>query len=335
MDNPRFSDVGDSVKELINAARTQGVRAHIVETGAFDIMLSKMWRQLPEKPDNLDLRIRNVDARPVSIPLPPSGSQYPILRTNALAITECPRQCARIAYADPVTFHELNDKVWQHKPNAVVSFTDQILFWGSQIEIYKILDKEKVKVIEAHNFEDPVASITQSGIIKSFFEHALAQSLCHDKPLVLRKKGKTYFAVVNHEEVGDSLLQPIKNAVGYAGKPGHLTGLVSRQDHSFWAEAISIKLEEKGGLLWLLIRPDIWVTPLSMRESAIDFLRSKKIQRYNRQSYQLLDAWIKVFLGSVGEGQEATVSCYPDTDYSPVFKIGTRTAFSRGRGLNG
>jgi len=46
---PRLSDVGQSVNELIGLAREKGIRAHIIEMGTFDIMLSKMWRQIPLK----------------------------------------------------------------------------------------------------------------------------------------------------------------------------------------------------------------------------------------------------------------------------------------------
>lgn len=329
---PRLSDVADSVGDLIGSARKKGVRAHIIETGTFDIMLSKMWRQILGKPESLDIKVRTAKARPVSIPLPPPGNTYPILRTNALAITECPGQCAVVDYAALVTFQELNDKVRLYRPNAIVCYTDQVLFWGSPHEIYKILDEDKVRAIKPFNFEDPVASISQSGAVKSFFEHALAESLCHEKPIVL--KGRTHYAVVNHTGVDNSLLQTLKDAVGDRGVPGHLTGPVPGLNDSFWAEALSIKIEERNGSLWLLIRPDIWVTPLRKRENATDFLRRKKIHRYNNQSYRLLDAWIKVVFGTVGDGQEVSVSCFPNTGYAPTFKVCTRTAFSCGGGTN-
>ena len=332
---PRLSDVAESVSQLINSAGEKGVHAQIIEIGTFDIMLSKMWRQLPEKSDKLELKVRTAKARPVSIPLPPPGKRYPILRTNALAITEYPRQCGRVDYATPVTFQELNDKKREHQPNAVLSYTDKILFWGKSDEIYKLFDKEKVRAIENYNFEDPATSIAQSGIIKSFYEQALAQSLCHRKPLLLRRKDKTYYAVVNDKDIDNSLLQPVKDAVGYPDKRGYIAGSLPGLKPAFWAEALSIKLEERGGSLWLLIRPDIWITPLSMRENATDFLRSKKIHRYNNQSYQLLDAWIKVLFGSIGAGQEVRVSCFTDADYAPTFRVSTRTAFSFGGGANG
>lgn len=159
--------------------------------------------------------------------------------------------------------------------------------------------------------------------------------LCYEKPLLLRRKNRTYYAVVNQKDVNNPLLQTLKDALGYQGKAGYITGSVPGRSKTIWAEALSIKLEERGGSLWLLIRPDIWVSPLSERVNTTDFLRSKKIHRYNNQSYQLLDAWIKILFGSIGDGQEVAISCFSNTDYTPIFKVSTRTAFSRGRGANG
>ena len=112
--------------------------------------------------------------------------------------------------------------------------------------------------------------------------------------------------------------------------PVNIDGPILGLSGAFWAEALSINLEERNGLLWLLIRPDIWVSPLSMREQAANFLRAKKIRRYNSQSYQLLNAWIKILFGSEEDGGEASISCFPDTDFRPIFKINTRTAYSLG-----
>jgi hypothetical protein len=79
-----------------------------------------------------------------------------------------------------------------------------------------------------------------------------------------------------------------------------------------------------------MLRPDIWITPLSKRQDAIDFLRKRRLYRYNNKSYHLLDAWIEILLGNVGSGGTAKVSCYDAADYSADFEIGTRTAYSFG-----
>ena len=55
---PRIKGVSDGVIELINYARQKGIRAHLVETGTFDEMLSKIWRQLKDKPQALEAKVR-------------------------------------------------------------------------------------------------------------------------------------------------------------------------------------------------------------------------------------------------------------------------------------
>jgi hypothetical protein len=91
------SDVTDSIKALIMKARSKNVKAYVVIAGTFDIMLSKIWRQMSNKPDALDKKVRTAIAKTVSIPLPGKSSSFPLLRTNALLITSAPTECASIS----------------------------------------------------------------------------------------------------------------------------------------------------------------------------------------------------------------------------------------------
>jgi hypothetical protein len=319
---------------LIEFARSKGVKANIVETGTFDIMLSKIWRQLSNKPDALDLKVRTAKAKPVCIPLAAPGKNFPILRTNALAVTAWPEECATIEYTAPLTFKELNDKVFQHKPEAVACYTDRILFWGNSKGISSLLDEKSIRAIKSYNFEKEGVTIVGSTILQSFFENALAHSLCNNNPLKLRRKGRTYYAVIDHDSRDDVRLEPMKKVLGYKGALGDLAGSIRGLDKTYWAEAISIRLEHRNNALWLLIEPDIWVSPLSEREKAVEFLRGKRLRRYNEQSSDLLSEWIHLLFGSIGE-HEVSVSCFSKSEYAPTFKLNTRTAFSYRGGANG
>ena len=53
---PQISSVETPVVELIDKAKSKGINAHIIETGTFDIMLSRIWKQIENKPDDLDLK---------------------------------------------------------------------------------------------------------------------------------------------------------------------------------------------------------------------------------------------------------------------------------------
>lgn len=328
------ANVAKSVVELIQFARGKGVKAFIVETGTFDIMLSKIWRQLPKKPEDLDLKVRTAKAAPVSIPLPPPGKNYPILRTNALPVLECPQQCAVLEHKAAITFKDVNDRVFEQKPEAVMCFTDRILFWGNAKSAASLFDSKNIGDIKPYDFKREGISIETSTILKAFFENALAHALSQGKPLKLRRKGRQYFAVVDHDYRDDNRLEPLKRVLGYKGSLADLTGSVGGLHETFWAEAISISLELRNNALWLMLEPDIWISPLKQRENAVELLRTKRLRRYNTQSSHLLSEWITLLLGVVGE-HDVAVSCFTKSEFPACFKLNTRTAFSYRGGPDG
>ena len=171
--------------------------------------------------------------------------------------------------------------------------------------------------------------MAESTYLKSFYEHGIAVALCYDKPVLLRKKGKTYYALVDYRQADDERFASLKKAVGFSGNPGPICGTVRKLPDTHWSESVRIRLEERTGVLWLLLEPDVWIKPLKNREDAQDFLRKRKLKRYNIQSYDILNAWIEILIGSIGQGTPVTVTYGADTDYPASFTVSTRTAFSR------
>lgn len=328
---PRIKGVSESVIELIDYAHQKGIRAHLVETGTFDEMLSKIWRQLTNKPQVLEAKVRTASVSEVSIPLPAPGKQYPILRTNALPIIKAPTSCGMVELTNPMAFRDLKDKIIEGRPNAVLTYTENILFWGDDNEIVKIFPKDEIKSVQRHDFNNTVQSVVDSTFVKSFFEEGLAKAFIRDKPLILRRaKNRTYFIVVRSDAVDEEIFAPLRGVLDFKGKPGYITGKVPGLPDVTWAEAVSIRLEERDGMLWVMLRPDIWIKPIGKRQDAREFLRKRRLYRYNNKSYMLLDAWIGILLGTVGAGVGVNVSCFKDEEYSGVFEVGTRTAYSGG-----
>lgn len=324
---PHASGVIPAVAAFIERARAKGVNAHIVETGPFDVMMSKLWRQIPDKPQALDEKVRSARAQTVSIPLPKAGNAYPLLRTNALEVVAAPRCCGALA-AGGVPAADIFTAVNENKPDAVVSYQDGVIFWGDTASLAKTLDGLAAKDAAAYEFADPVAAVASSTYIKSFYERGIAEALCRDKPVVLRMKGRGCYAVVDHSRQDDPRLTALKNSVGFRG-PGPISGPVRQVPETFWAEAVRLRLEERAGVLWLLLEPDIWIKPLAQRENVREFLRAHKLRRYNSQSSDILTAWIEILLGAVGQGAPITVTYAPGSAYPAEFAVSTRTAFSR------
>lgn len=326
----RSKETPESVRQFIEKARGKNINAFIVETGTFDILLSKIWRQILDKPQDLDQKVRTAIAESVSIPLPaPATSGYPLLRTNALLVTQAPEQCSTVTTSQKITLRELNDATREYWNDLVAVKTEKILSWGSSKKLTDALSSFSPGEPESHNIANPVQAIKDSMFMKSFYEEGLARALVSGKPLYLRKNRKQFYAVVDHRCVNNELFKPLKDATGYKGSLGQICG--SFQRDIFWSEAVSVRLEEKNGHLWLLLRPDIWVKPLSERQNYRDKIKGKKKYRYNRQSSDFLTAWIRILLGDLGDN-DVTVEHCSDTEFPIQFTLNTRSAFSRKEG---
>ena len=87
-----------SVEDLITAARARGVKAEIVEIETFDSLMSRLWRQLPNRSPALVAAVNKGAAVAVNIPVPAAGNTKPILRLNGLPVVELPEHCFELRF---------------------------------------------------------------------------------------------------------------------------------------------------------------------------------------------------------------------------------------------
>jgi hypothetical protein len=223
---------------------------------------------------------------------------------------------------------ELFSKLREKDIDAAIAPDGGLVFWGDPKPVSACLGVDPAAAIP-HEFDDPTVAVADSTHLKSFYEAGLIRALCQDSPVVLRKKGRAFYAVVDGSREGDKLLYGLKKAVGGKDGPGRICGIVPNLEDVTWAEAVQLRLEERGGMVWLMLEPDIWIKPLRRREEAIDFLRVRKLRRWNRQSYEILSAWIEILLGSVGGAGMLDVTYGAQTPFPATFTLSTRTSFSR------
>ncbi|MBW4053616.1 MAG: SIR2 family protein [Proteobacteria bacterium] len=326
---PRISDVAPRVVELLEDAQRKGIKAYLVQTGTFDEMLSKIWRQMSGRPPELQQKVRGSALAPVSIAVPPPGRGYPILRTNALAIEQMPSTCGTLDFDGEVHLGPIRSKMCELEPGCTLAYTDRILFWGSRGELEKVIDGTKVRNVRQYPLDDLPASVANSGFVKALVEETIARALVHGKPLLLRKAQRTWYVVVGHSNATGSIYEPLTRALGFRDNPGKIHGKVPGLTDVFWSEAVSIRIEERNGNVWLLLRPNVWITPLRERESAADFLRERRLKRWNKHAFEILNAWITILLGVVGRRYPITVEAFPGSEYSAKFSISSLTAYSR------
>ena len=329
-----LSSVSEAVHNLMDFAREKNVRSEVIETGTFDIMLSKIWRQIPSSSGKLNAKVRTAQAKPVCIPRSPKGVKFPMLQMNALQICTLPNSCGSIECQPAVNFGELNNIVRNTRPDAIVTCADKVLFWGNANAVTQLFDASRIKSVSSYPLPETAWRDPSLTVLHSFIENALSEGVCRDKPLMLRKKARTYFAVVDHRMNDDLRLNSLKAAVGFGNTPGNVIGHIPGKENTYWAEALQLKVDRRDGKWWLLVEPDIWVSPLSKREEAVNFLRSKKLKRYNSQAFQLLSAWIELICGSIGQGEVVAVCFQNNAEFPAKFELSTRTAFSHLGGPN-
>lgn len=328
------SPIPPVVETLIQDAKDKGIRAEYVEVTTFDSLMSRLWRNIDNKPAGLDAKVcRSVNAA-VSIPLPAAGRAQPIVRLNALPITGLPGQCQAIALRRAIDWKELRSK--QHSSNGGLIFTmaDAVWCWGAETEIRSAFGGDLLSVsAQSLPIDYEAAGALHA---KGFLEEGLCVALARGKPLLARKTRYEAWLIVDPHAQDISELSALHSVVGKTS--GKAAGLmtVATAEHPqpqqvSWAEAVKISLDIRDGKPWLLLEPDIWVWPTRARRNVQSFLDDKRKDRYNKKLNALLDAWVPLLLGGDQGGVPVALTPFEAGSIveNPIFEIGGRTAFTR------
>lgn len=323
-----IKNVPDVVLSLIEKAKSKGINAHIVETGTFDSMMSKIWRQCPGRSDEIDKKVRTATTVQVNIPMGNTGNAFPVLRLNALPIISVPDTCALIKTHNVLSMEDVKTLVTTNKSKAQISRTDKLLGFGSNEEIKKALGENQVKSIEPFRIEEVVDRIIHSTGHHSFFERALAKALVTKKPLRLVNDYGWVVTIVDLS-VDDPRFNILKDALSDRyGNKGSICGAVPNAGDTRWSEAVGIKLAKQNGKLWLTLTPLVWIEPRDQRQNHKDFTKAKTIDRHNTKASKIMDAWISILFESA-KNSDVEITCGANTEFPATFKINTRTAYSR------
>lgn len=323
-----------AVEELLKHARERGVTAEYVAIETFDSLLLRLWRNTKDKPPELDAKVRRTVIASASIPLPSAGRANPILRLNALPISALPKRCLALTFRDPVEWEQLRHARGESEGRLILTKSDKVLCWGRRDVIEGAFDAKPL-AIEARDLSEDIGA-PKNLWLKGFIEEAISKALARGKPLLCRTNRTGSFLIADAHAEAQGALQPLHSVVG---KPfGEIAGLFApvTEDHPnpervYWAEALSVSVDVTNDRLWLQLDPDIWVWPQYARRVATDFLDRRRSDRRNDKYNALLDAWVRIVLGTDERNTEVTLTAFDDGDENenPSFRIGSRTAFAR------
>lgn len=322
---PNIKYVESDALEFIKLAKSKGVQACIVETGTFDECLSKIWRQVPNKANELDEQVKLHSSQKVNIPLPSVGTKIPILRTNMLPLSNLKLRCGAFKTNQKLTYPILNENYKTLPYRIAFCLRESLLYWGNANDAVKVIPNYRQLEIESDT-ETFEAKDLDNGIIKSFVEEGIVHEISKNNPsLLMRKSGKDWYLVVRDDCANQEQFRSLRQAVAREGEEP-ITGGFRYSEHS-WSECVKIGLQINRDDVYLYLIPDIWVKPRAERDQHIDFLRKRKQFRYNPKSYKLLDAWIAILFGST---RSIIKFSNPKVDdFAPHFDVTTRSAFSR------
>ncbi|MEW8508998.1 MAG: SIR2 family protein [Candidatus Thiodiazotropha sp.] len=328
------SKIPHVVEDLLEKARSKGVNAHYVPIETSDALLLRLWRNTESKTGEMDAQVRKSHIASVNIPLPEGGTGKPILRLNALPVTDMPRKCTKLSFSKPKDWPDFRQARDDAQGKLILTKADTVLCWGERGIVEGVFG-EDLSSVEPYELPEDISS-PENLHIKGFIEEALCSALARGKPLLSRTTRTSSFLIADphHEDQGG--LDPLFEVVGK--ESGTIPGLFTpvTEDHPtpdqvMWAEAVRVSVDCKDGKVWLLIDPDIWIWPPRARKSAANFMDRRRGDRFNKKYNDLLDAWVRVILDTEKRHSEISLSAFDQGSETenPVFRIGSRTAFSR------
>jgi len=284
------------VVELVRSARHLGIDANFVQAGSFDELLSDILRYLPQT-ERLSIDLGDKQKiKPRAIDLSDRSKSIPFVRTNAIPVLEYPRT-ARLVDCEIGGVKDVREKIENAQSDLIATrIRKGVIAFGDDGELKRVFSENNIQSLDTHGILDDRLAFEsgERGLIRDALFRAIA-NYCGLKP---QHRGSRTFFRSDHGSFNfdNSDLQRVT---------GRLNGVLRGGD-IVWSEACELRLDFKLGQLWLLLDPVVLIdtddaTEPDDLQAARDFIRERRVKRYNKQFNDLLDAWVGALFGSSSE----------------------------------
>jgi hypothetical protein len=314
-----------AVRDLIAKAARSGIQAELLEVQTFDELLGDVIKQFEELPRDIAVKLDRYGSRVTDIPLVLPGQGWPVIRTNALPVTEWPTMCRRIV-CDIGGTKEVRETIEKRAAKIVGARSKVgVLAFGKDAEIRKVFSPFHITDFDCHAIEPKKlrSESTELGLLRA----ALAHALHTKRPFLVKKTGSEHILQIDFTRASPSDLASLKECAG-----GQLNGKIPNTSVD-WSEALKIKLDYQMGRLWLLMEPTIYFGEIiepEQRYTVAGFIRERLAVRYNRQWNVFIEAWLTLLMGNKRDMQLRTFGIEDGID--AAFSLTRITAFSRRNG---
>jgi hypothetical protein len=331
---------------FLGQARNAGVRVETVMVDNFMELMSAL-----EKAIGLPNQIRQwlTTHRPAAplerAPLPPPGrAGWPVLRTNALPVLALPGHARVLKAESDISPDQIGEALRAARARGLVAARQggDLVAFGDDGDLAAALAPLGITITTERalldmDTDDPDTAVV--GLLRDAVTLALGRTagLRH----VLRSRADH---LVRVQETGHPALGGLARACGGilgGGVPG--TGMR-------WAEAVAITLETRNSAWWLLVTPEIWISPrpagtppedplqaaawrTAQQRAATDFVRERLALRYNRSTATILDRWTRLLLGRAEKRAVHPWALGEGAGVNASFTLGGATGWSRPLGV--
>lgn len=331
------SAVPDPVTEFIEAARVRGVTAEMVEIETFDTLMLGLWRNLAERPEGMDEKVRKGRVDAVSLPIPETDGDSPLMRYNALPVLSIPDTCLVLELKTKPTWETVGPTLREADHNLITTVDDELMAWGDLDDAQSVFGDNFVGSSE-YSFELDWRK-TGRLHIKKFLEDGIGKAFARTRPLLMRRRGSGVVLIVDKMAVDVGIFEPLHAVTGKT--TGTIAGLSipETEEHDAvdkvgFAESVRISLAWGDNRLWLLLKPDVWIWPPFARRHATQWLEKRRGDRRNDKHDALLSAWISVLTDGAGRAEDVTLTAFEGESGpgNPSFRFSSRTGYSNKRG---
>ena len=306
------------VCQLMLEADSQGIEVGLVQIENFDETLNDLIRLFE------DLDTTSLDGfggqhnwwSPAP-PLPKAKIDWPVVRLNALPVTQTPTVC-RLLECDIGGTAEVRREI-KKAGTKVIAVRSQagVLAFGSDSELQSTFGTYGIRhlryftlKLQWREFET-----AEQGLVRE----ALTSALVRQRYLKAIRRHSSDFLVP--ARASRSVWDPLKKLVG------PIEGTVDGHEKIKWWEGLEVRLAWMEGHLWFLFEPRI-VLERKTRDTILvipDYLRRRTAERYNRKLNSLLVFWSK----HLAFPQEELKALDLSEGTNAIFRLGQTTGFSR------
>jgi len=321
------------ILKFVEAARENGITAEILEIETYDTLMLSLWRNLNERPEGLDEKVRKGREKIVSIPIPDSDGVKPLIRYNAIPISQTPKTCLKFDLKINKDWKKISPFLRNVSHNLITTIDDEFMAWGNLKEAQLVFGSDFVSSSE-RSFE-PDWRKTGRLNIKRFLEDGIGKAFTRTRPLLMRRRGPGVVLIVDKMAVDVGIFEPLHEVTGKTTGTIPDLSLEASDEHDAiekveFAESVRISFAWNNDQLWLLLKPDIWVWPPFARRHARQWLEQRRKDRRNNIYDSLLSAWISVLTDGAGRAEEVTITAYEGEEgaHNPAFTFSSRTGYS-------